>query len=297
MSPSVRRARRWGFTLIELLVVIAIIAILIGLLVPAVQKVREAAARMTCGNNLKQIGLAVHDYASAANSQLPALTSSTGAPSTGGYQGDILVTILPYIEQNNLFTAAMTNSGDTWDPAAADGIAVRAHPIKTYQCPSDFTLSSGFANNQVGNWGGSSYSANFQVFGTVRAGGNADAPAYTIANIPDGTSNTVMFAEQYSVTDATGGGTLWAFPGIDWDWHWTPVIANTRSLGGTALQVPQFHPTQAAAAKYYAQSAHTSSVLVVLCDGSVRGVGSGVSQTTWSYALQAADGQPLDSDW
>src|SRR5437764_13669834 len=106
--------RRSGFTLIELLVVIAIIAILIALLVPAVQKVRAAAARTQCINNLKQIGLATHNYHDQKKT-LPALTSSTGAPKFGAYQGIILITLLPFIDQNPLFTVAMGNPGNTWD--------------------------------------------------------------------------------------------------------------------------------------------------------------------------------------
>ncbi len=200
--------RHRGFTLIELLVVIAIIAILIGLLLPAVQKVRESAARINCSNNLKQLGLATQDYAGAYN-RLPALSSSTGAPSYGNYQGCILISLLPYIEQNSLYTLATANPGDTWDP-------VRTTPIKTYQCPSDFTLSNGWSGAQVGGWMGTSYSANFQLFGTVRAGGNADAPQFNIGNIPDGTSNTIAFTEQMSQENANsngmgGGGNLWAW--------------------------------------------------------------------------------------
>src|SRR3954462_7298809 len=101
-----RRFRR-AFTLIELLVVIAIIAVLIGLLLPAVQRVREAANRIKCANNLKQIGLAIHQHADTHTGDLPALTSSTAAPRYGNYQGGILVTLLPWIEQNALFDAAM----------------------------------------------------------------------------------------------------------------------------------------------------------------------------------------------
>src|SRR6186997_3425419 len=98
-SVSALRTRK-GFTLIELLVVIAIIAILIGLLLPAVQKVREAAARSTCSNNLKQTGTAVHNYASAT-SALPALCPVRGVTAT--YNGTILLTLLPYVEQQSLY--------------------------------------------------------------------------------------------------------------------------------------------------------------------------------------------------
>jgi prepilin-type N-terminal cleavage/methylation domain-containing protein len=310
---SVRRSARTrvAFTLIELLVVIAIIAILIGLLLPAVQKVREAAARISCSNNLKQLGLAAQDYSSAYTSRLPALTSSTGAPASGNYQGDILITLLPYIEQNALFTAAMVNPANTWDNGSGGGSQppltgnnwVRTQPVKSYQCPSDFTLSNGWSGVQVGGWMGTSYSANFALFGSVRAGGNADAPQYNIGNIPDGTSNTVAFAEQLSVNGLQGAGNLWAYPGIDWDWHWTPVIANIRhfpanaSAGNGAYQTPQIQPTQALADKSRANSAHTSVCLVGMADGSVRGVSGGVTQATWQSALIPDDGIPLGSDW
>src|SRR5439155_10073280 len=101
-------------TLIELLVVIAIIAILIALLVPAVQKVREAAARTQCINNLKNIGLATHNFHDSKKF-LPPLTCSTGAPKYGNYQGGILITLLPFVDQNPLFTFAMTAPSNTWD--------------------------------------------------------------------------------------------------------------------------------------------------------------------------------------
>jgi len=296
-----RLFKKWrGFTLIELLVVIAIIAILIGLLLPAVQKVREAAARMSCSNNLKQIGLAIHNYASTYDSQLPALTSdgqnAGGAAAKWGiYKGCILITLLPFIEQQNLFNAAVSNVNDTWD--GNGNPTTRLTTVKTYACPSDFTISNGWAATQVGGWKGASYGANQQVFGGVHVPNtNADVPQFNIGNIPDGTSNTIAFAEDYAACNNSTGN-LWTWPGIDWSWAWTPVVFNSRSWGNTAYQTPQFQPTQAACNKWQSQSAHTGQVLVLLMDGSVRGVNSGITQATWIAAAQPADGAVLGSNW
>src|SRR5207249_4384838 len=131
---SMKRMRA-GFTLIELLVVIAIIAILIGLLLPAVQKVREAAARSQCSNNLKQIGLAVHSYHDA-NGVLP--VSVGPAPGLLPPFKDAwswLARILPYVEQGNLYTACGIPTGTILkDATTIDAIA---KPVKTFLCPSD----------------------------------------------------------------------------------------------------------------------------------------------------------------
>jgi len=139
--------RRRGFTLIELLVVIAIIAILIGLLLPAVQKVREAAARSTCQNNLKQLSLGTVNAADTNVQRLPpsiGLYSSSGGPAPGNSDGGFFLHILPYIEQQNVYkqTSAQPEPNDRngglqtysqWMPAAQNA------KIKTLMCPSDFT--------------------------------------------------------------------------------------------------------------------------------------------------------------
>jgi len=319
---SLKSLLRRGFTLIELLVVIAIIAILIGLLLPAVQKVREAAARMKCSNNLKQIGLGIHNYASSYSDKIPALSSSTAAPQWGNYQGCILVTLLPYLEQDALFKNAVlaTNTGsaagtiltpENWaDWTGTTGtIRVRQANVTVYQCPSDFTVSSGWEPSAVGNWRAASYGANQQLFGTVRAGGVADAPQFTVANIPDGTSNTVAFAEnqaasrQDGTTGAANAGNRWATPSIDnppGGWAYMPVIGNFRTHGASAYLPPQAGvtlTTSPALDKRRANSAHTGQVLTLLMDGSVRGVSTAITQTTWQWAITPADGNPLPSNW
>jgi len=320
MSRLFKSMRRRAFTLIELLVVIAIIAILIGLLLPAVQKVREAAARMKCSNNLKQIGLGIHNFASSFQDKIPALTSDERNPQAsayGAYRGNILISLLPYVEQDALYKVATTTAGvspaNTWDPVvpgAAAPAQVRCQTIAVYQCPSDFTLSSGWSQAQVGSWKGASYGANQQLFGSVRSSGtNADLPQYSVANIPDGTSNTIAFAEHMAASKDQGNpsagtlGNLWAYPGIDWSWQWTPVIANVRTHGaGVLTLLPQAGSTLSTANpnaidKRRANSAHTGQVLVLLMDGSVRGVNTSITVTTWANAQTPADGNPLGSNW
>jgi prepilin-type N-terminal cleavage/methylation domain-containing protein/prepilin-type processing-associated H-X9-DG protein len=135
--PAPPPRRRSAFTLIELLVVIAIIAILIGLLLPAVQKVRDAAARMSCQNNLKQIGLACHNYHDTQG-RFPAGSIYQAVGGKWNYYDTWTVAILPYIEQQNLFNFYNQALPNAIPDAAAPGTAlVRQSLVKTYVCPAD----------------------------------------------------------------------------------------------------------------------------------------------------------------
>jgi len=207
---------RPGFTLIELLVVIAIIAILIGLLLPAVQKVREAAARSQSQNNLKQVALAAMNFESAHEITPPIF----GQVKASGVTGSIFYHLLPSLEQN-----AVHNLGP--DAARSVALKVLRHPgDKTMTGDGLCDLSTGapawasatgtanpypaWANSANTKWGLSSYGANWQVFGDQGA---------KLTKMQDGLSNTIVFNEKYAVVERpTGnpryGATLWGY-GVD----------------------------------------------------------------------------------
>jgi prepilin-type N-terminal cleavage/methylation domain-containing protein/prepilin-type processing-associated H-X9-DG protein len=225
-----RTPLRSAFTLIELLVVIAIIAILIGLLLPAVQKVREAAARAKCSNNLKQLGLAAHNYEST-NGYLPPRQHTvvlphptTGVPTTYTSGATPLVIMLAYVEQANKYNQYDLNYNVNSDAAihpmfptkTGANANARAQDIPIYLCPSDpstmFTFTNAGRTNYFGSIGGNSNVANTGADGGVFSMPTPSGQimkGFPVINIMDGSSNTVMFAEvmrSRETNSATGSG-------------------------------------------------------------------------------------------
>jgi prepilin-type processing-associated H-X9-DG protein len=299
--------------LIELLVVIAIIAILIGLLLPAVQKVREAAARMSCSNNLKQIGLALHNYHSAYGN----------FPPGSNPQGFTVISLLlPYLEQNAIYNEINFNKSAT----DSSNSVPTSTTIKTLLCPSDViqTPPSPLAgNNYFANYG---TAIQFFQNSTVANGAFAlrDNPGISVLAITDGTSNTAAFAELkkgdfnnaiYSPADWLNASSLGAPTSADQAYQLCQGI-NTANLSyqwfsgggewlndsntGTAYShiglpnsincgFPATLTFDVNASSYHA----AGGVNVLLCDGSVTFITNTITLATWRALGTRAGGETL----
>jgi prepilin-type N-terminal cleavage/methylation domain-containing protein len=297
---------RRAFTLIELLVVIAIIAILIGLLLPAVQKVREAAARSKCQNNLHQLSIAVANYASAYQDQIPNGNSVNwnGNP----YVSTVFYDLLPYIEQQSLYNSALVwgSTSLTWSGTGG---------VKTFVCPSDSTNKNGYATDWT-SYAVSSYSANFNVFNTTYPLDTTQTPywgggalqawtsPFTIGNIPDGSSNVIGFAERLAVLSYYGlhqspyEYNYYPANGFAWFGYQPDVQAAMPVTGKALIITPKLGVGPPQGADYrIASSMHTGTMQVGMMDGSVRGVSSNVSWQTFILATFPNDGNAMGSDW
>ena len=309
-----RSTSRSGFTLIELLVVIAIIAILIGLLLPAVQKVRESANRTQSMNNLKQIGLASHGYNDAVGHMPPSFVEF--GPSKGYKDGSWLVHILPYVEQGNLRQLVENQGGASGHYYA---ITYNQSPPKIFVNPLDPSQSNGAYNDS--GWGVYSvtgYVSNYLAMGGIIANWRNLDTKKNITSITDGTSNTIFYTTRTAVCEAIPnpyrpsytGGTFYNIAPYananDWfEWmsvinYWRDGAANTGYIDGPATKY-QSKPTWAGAKATcdFRLASHMGSggILTGMGDGSVRSVSPGVSGATWWAAMTPAGGEVLGGDF
>jgi prepilin-type N-terminal cleavage/methylation domain-containing protein len=303
---------RQGFTLIELLVVIAIIAILIGLLLPAVQKVREAANRAKCINNMKQIGLALHNYQDAYG-RLPAQYYIYAAPDGSPRGGPVLWMLLPFLEQGDLFNLA--NEYAYYEiPQSGGGYKYGCeYQQNLFLCPTDasgpdFGLwSVDGSSGDLGLWAFGNYATNFQVFGAPNAGDNGanmnGSPSFAFT-FQDGTANTIVFAEKARHL-ADDYDSLWAHG--SWCVPYMALFAYGSANGSTGYAtadteggpaIPgivgpaskfQVQPLPGTANPGLASTAHIT-MNVLMGDGSVQSLSAGIDPNTWWALCTPAQG-------
>jgi len=323
-----------AFTLIELLVVIAIIAILIGLLLPAVQKVREAAARMQCSNNLKQLGIALHSYQDQNGTLPPAyyLGRGIGWNDENNIGPSWTILILPYIEQGNLISSqpavqtSIQNYKAFSEPAPATGGSndrnwqnIRSTKVKTYNCPSE-SMGDVAGNRTVQNWArgnvaantgpdtpdqsanGASRQANFSLYGGGVMCINWGA---AIQRIEDGSSNTIMVNHMRVGPTAGDMRGTWAF-GLHGFITAGNAIGDCYTPNDTGCCSDDVtgcadRPDLAMGCwnggygQTQARSAHTGIVLATMGDGSVRTVSNSIAQRNWYIMLSRNDGQVMSN--
>jgi prepilin-type N-terminal cleavage/methylation domain-containing protein/prepilin-type processing-associated H-X9-DG protein len=323
--------RRQGFTLIELLVVIAIIAVLIALLLPAVQAAREAARRSQCTNNLKQLGLAMHNYhdsvssfpigAMGVRSLIAGGRYPDGTP-VGNARRTWLPMLLPYIEQG--VVANSYNFSQIFNSYL--NTTAELTQISVLSCPSDPNQGSiensppRFQYNYVVNWGSTTWQQNMTTTynptigiyppGTTNSVPFLGAPftmdkSFGIQSITDGTSNTLLMAEVKIGADITGG--IQDHRGDIWNDDWMcamftaftpPNVSFSDYLGNDCNYPYQNNPPCIVQVPYFiaARSYHPGGVNALMADGHVQFFKNTIAYTTWRMLGSSQGGEVLSSD-
>ena len=293
------RISRSAFTLVELLVVIAIIGILIGMLLPAVQQVRDAARRADSMNRLRQAALATHGFESAMMQFPPSITTVSNMNGKRYQRGSCFLQILPFVEQQNLLDLTS---------ASSDYYGVYRLPLGFFNNPLDGSGgNSGIYNDPAwGPYGVIGYGANYLALGWVRSGNRVNT--LNMGNMYDGTSNTIFYAERYSGMLNADGMTnvdavyynIWAY-GEEFWYQWNPIFAAYPENSANPVLAHRFQvaPTEGFASATVnplrAHSTRSSGILTAYGDGSTHMINAGVDDEIWYAALTPDQGEVADA--